>query len=184
MEKDYSIYHRKQLLRRIPYNIKKAQKGMIFEVWYKDLNNEVNKYYILILNPKYRFPGEKEWKIHAIKLNHFPVTALNLLAETYGIKFIPLLQRFKMLDVTKFVQEVSSQRFYRSEIKMLMKRFPSYRTFFYDKFVKSNLVDYKYDDKIEKKYLTEYIEPTTPERHNVDKSEEVSDKNELLDSKK
>lgn len=166
---DYTSYHRRNVLKFEPWQIKRVEKGMILDAWYTNDDGQTNRHYILVLNPRYRYPGEKEWKLHAIKLNKFPLKALNLLAETYGITWTRNIQRYRKMDVTKLVQQISSQRFYRQEVKFTMKKFPSYRTYKLDNFTKVFVCDYKFPDAIEKRYLGNLstVEPTTEKRHNL-----------------
>lgn len=161
-------------MRHQPWNIKRAEKGMIMDVYYTNKKGEQVRHYILVLNPKYRYPGEKEWKLHAIKLNDFPEKALNKLAETYGITWVSSILKYRKMSVVKLVQEISSRRFYNQEIWKLMKKHPAYRTYILDNFTKASVVDYKFDDVIEERYLTNNkliieADPDADKRHNIGK---------------
>lgn len=129
---------------------------MIIRVTYKTLDNKTNKYMLLVLNPKYKFPGESEMKLHGLSLDHFPPDRLNDLANHYGIKYIPNLQRFKKIDIPKMEQNMSSLRFYTHAIRSKVTgKYDCYRTMFISSFKKVEIVEYMFDTEIEEKYLRE-----------------------------
>jgi hypothetical protein len=146
--------HSTNIKRIIPFSIRRVEKGMIVRVTYTTLDHGTNKYMLLILNPKYKFPGEDSFKLHGLSLDHFPVNNLNNLSMHYGIKYIPNLQLFKKVDIPKMQQNMSSQRFYTHAIKnKITDKFDCYRTMFVTSFKKAEIVEYKFSDEVEKKYL-------------------------------
>lgn len=168
---EYTNRHKQNILRFQNWDARRFEKGMIAEINYENIKGEVIKDYILVLNPKYKKPGEKKWKVHTLKLNYLPVKQINELADTYGIKFIPNLQRFKSLDILKLIQEMNSRTYYNRVIQKTLRKFPCYRTYLLENIKRTRLIDYKFDDKIEKKWLIDILVPVieedTNKRHNL-----------------
>lgn len=176
---DYTNFHLKNCMRRFPQNVSKIQKGMILNFTYvsEGSGKKVDDI-VMVLNPKYRFPGEDNWKVHALKINALPPKELNLLADRLGMSYILGLQKTKRIDVPMLLQEVSSKRFYFSDVKKLLKRYQCYRTYIIPNIQKCDIIDYKFDKDIEYKYLKDIqpLELTTKSRHNIgDIGEKVSD---------
>lgn len=151
--KKFRYEHSSNISKKIPYSIANAQKGMIYEVRYTRLDDANKSYLILILNPKYKFPGEEKHKVHALKLDEFPRKELNIMARKYGVEYIKTLQNTKKLKIPKLTQDMSTKRIYDFRIKKLMDLYSCYRTFFYNEFSQTYLVDYKFDTKVVETYL-------------------------------
>lgn len=148
--------HSSNITRIIPFSIRRMEKGMIIRVTYTTIDHGTNRYMLLVLNPKYKFPGETDFKLHGLSLDHFPVKHLNDLAMHYGIRYIPNLQRFKQVDIPKMNQNMSSLRFYTHAIKSkVTDKYDCYRTMFITSFKKAEIVEYKFEDRVENKYLKE-----------------------------
>ena len=96
-------------------------------------------------------------KVHALTLDNFSNVRLNQLAEDVGLVYIPQFQKKRKLNIPKLEMRTSSQRFYASFLKkdMQTKWGASYRTFDIQHFNKMFLVDYKFSDTIENKFLLE-----------------------------
>ena len=129
-------------LQRVTYG--QLEKGMIVSCRYTNRKGTSKSLFILILNPGYR------GKIHALTLERFSVKDLNNLAKTVGVRLIP---RFSIrgLNFPKLEMIQSSRRFYGSFLRDVKTKYDDcYRTYFTDKLTATFVVDYKFDDDIEK----------------------------------
>ncbi|MBC8147431.1 MAG: hypothetical protein H8E98_05545 [Bacteroidetes bacterium] len=137
---------------KIQFSVPNLEKGMIINCMYQpEYALTPKKYMLLILNP--RFKG----KIHVLSLDEFNVRNFNRLAENTGLVYIPKIRRFRKLRIPKLIMEVSSRRFYYGKLKRELKNHYNngYRTFLINKMINVMLIDYKFDESIEKKFLIE-----------------------------
>ena len=137
------------------------QKGMIVEAVYKPNTDDgkigkPKKYMFLILNRGYKTPGTNNRKIHALTLDNFSPSVLNMLAEDIGLKYIPKYQKTIGFDIPKLLMEQSSQRFYSQKIRPTIssKYNDSYRTLLIPNFSQIRLVNYKFNKKVMNKFFT------------------------------
>jgi len=137
---------------KIQFSIPNLEKGMVINCMYKpEYAVTPKKYMLLILNPRYKN------KIHALSLDEFNVNNFNRLAENTGLVYIPKIRRFRKLRIPKLIMEVSSRRFYYGKLKKELKNHYNggYRTFLINKMTTITLIDYKFNDHIERKFLLE-----------------------------
>jgi len=116
-----------------------------------DVRRGAQEYMLLILNPIW------QKKVHALSLDAFSNVRLNQLAEDVGLVYIPQFKKKRKVNIPKLEMRTSSQRFYASFLRkdMSTKWGNSYRTFDIKHFNKLFLVDYKFNDSVENKFLLE-----------------------------
>jgi len=146
--------HRVRIKSQFQLQKSRLEKGMIVRVRYTPITSGKERgpaveYMLLILNPMFKK------KIHALSLDHFGFIRLNELATETGIMYIPSFAKKRKLNLPKLEMKQSSQRFYTSALKRDMgtKWGDSYRTFDQQFFNKIFLVDYKFSDILEEKFL-------------------------------
>ncbi len=148
--------HRIRINSQVQISKSRIEKGMVLRVRYspitsRNTRDSAREYMILVLNPLW------QKKVHALTLDNFSNVRLNQLAEDVGLVYIPQFQKKRKLNIPKLEMRTSSQRFYASFLKkdMQTKWGASYRTFDIQHFNKMFLVDYKFSDTIENKFLLE-----------------------------
>jgi len=145
--------HRVRVRAQLQIGVSRLEKGMIIKARYNPIVNSsrgtAQEYMMLILNPGF------QKKVHALSLDNFTHVRLNQLAEDVGLIYIPSFQKKRKLDIPKLEMNVSSKRFYASNLKkdMNSKWGNSYRTFDTKHFNKLFLCDYKFSNTIEEKFL-------------------------------
>lgn len=168
---EYTNRHRQNIIRYQGWDARRLEKGMVVELTYQTLKGDTQKDHVVILNPRYKKPGEKKWKVHTLKLDYLPVKEINELADTYGIRFAPNLQRFRTLDVLKLIQEMNSRTYYNRVVQKVLRRFPCYRTYLLENITRVRIIDYKFYDNVEKKWLSSIpiktVESDTDNRHEI-----------------
>ena len=121
------------------------QKGMVIQNRYKNLKGETKDYMFLILNPDYYN------KVHVLNLNEFTNMRFNELARKTGIRILP---RFKKrgLIIPRLTMIESSQRFYYGKLALNMETLynNSYRTLLIKNMQLVQLIDYRFDDDVDK----------------------------------
>jgi len=111
-------------------------KGMIVSFRYKNLTRMG-----VILNRNY------QGKMHCLSLNHIPVSDFNKFALNAGVVLIPKFNK-RGIAIPKVEMSESSKRFYSTFLKGDFQKF--YRTFFLNNINGLLLVDYKFNDEVEK----------------------------------
>jgi len=137
---------------KIQFSLPRLEKGMVIHCVYQPEHVMTPKrYMLLVLNRGF------EGKLHALSLDHISVNNFNRLAENTGLVYIPNIRRFRRLNIPKLIMELSSRRFYYRKLKRELKSHYNggYRTFFLNKARSLNLIDYKFEESIEKKFLME-----------------------------
>jgi hypothetical protein len=122
---------------------------MVAQISYKSQKTEkIKNYIVIILNPKYK------GKMHLLSLENVNYEQINDFAELTGLKKVVTIKNIKKFDISKLIMDKSSYRFYNKEVKYFLDHYgvDSYRTFFLNRFKNNFIVDYKFDDKILKKY--------------------------------
>tara|TARA_B100000424_G_scaffold262525_1_gene248642 strand:- start:907 stop:1344 length:438 start_codon:yes stop_codon:yes gene_type:complete len=120
------------------------EKGMIVSCRYTNKKGRSKSLFILILNPGY------EGKVHAITLEKFSPKDLNGLAGKVGVRLIPKFS-VRGLNFPKLEMIQSSRRFYGSFLRNIRDKYDDcYRTYFTNKLTTTFVVDYKFDEDIEK----------------------------------
>ena len=97
----------------------------------------------VILNRNY------QGKMHCLQLNDISVSEFNELASGTGIVLIPKFNK-RGLNIPKVEMPQSSRRFYFSFLKGDLQK--AYRTFFLNEIHGLLLIDYKFNDDIEKMF--------------------------------
>jgi hypothetical protein len=125
------------------------QKGMVVEMMYKPQNGNLKRYMLTILNPSF------DGRIHAISMENVSNAAYTNFVDGVGIRYIPRFQKYRGVDISKVIMDISSRRFYIGKVKGEMKSTleNSYRTFSIKKANSIRLIDYNFDEKLIKKYL-------------------------------
>ena len=147
--------HRVKVKSQVQIQLARLEKGMIVKARYNPKDGDVRRgaqeYMLLILNPIW------QKKVHALSLDAFSNVRLNQLAEDVGLVYIPQFKKKRKVNIPKLEMRTSSQRFYASFLRkdMSTKWGNSYRTFDIKHFNKLFLVDYKFNDSVENKFLLE-----------------------------
>ena len=147
--------HRVKVKSQVQIQLSRLEKGMVVKARYNpkvgDIRKGAQEYMLLILNPTW------QKKVHALSLDAFSNVRLNQLAEDVGLVYIPQFKKKRKVNIPKLEMRTSSQRFYASFLKkdMSTKWGNSYRTFDLKHFNKLFLVDYKFNDAVENKFLLE-----------------------------
>lgn len=104
---------------------------------------------LTILNPSF------DGRIHAISMENVSNAAYTNFVDGVGIRYIPRFQKYRGVDISKVIMDISSRRFYIGKVKGEMKSTleNSYRTFSIKKANSIRLIDYNFDEKLIKKYL-------------------------------
>lgn len=146
--------HRVRVRSQLQIQKSRLQKGMIVKCRYNPITSGTQRggaeeYMLLILN------GMWKKKVHALSLDHFGFIRFNELAEDTGLVYIPSYQKKRKLNLPKLEMRQSSNRFYNSMLRkdMSTKWGDSYRTFDLAHFNKIFLVEYKFSEATEAKFL-------------------------------
>jgi len=173
--------HRVRIKSQFQLQKSRLEKGMIVRVRYTPIisgkqRGPAVEYMLLILNPIFKK------KIHALSLDNFGFVRLNELATETGIVYIPSFAKKRKLNLPKLEMKQSSQRFYATSLKrdMSTKWGDSYRTFDEKFFNKIFLVDYKFSDILEEKFLLD----DTKTSSNKTLEEKMKARTEIADRKK
>lgn len=121
------------------------EKGMIVELMYKPEKGNLKRYVLTVLNANF------QGKMHAISMENVSHNAYTDFVDGVGIRYIPRFKKYRGIDVSKVIMDVSSNRFYVGKLKNNLQ--DSYRTFNVKKINSIRLIDYRFDDKLIEKYL-------------------------------
>ena len=124
-------------------------KGMVVRMRYKKLDGKSKEYWVLILQPRWKGPGDKNYLVHALNLDMIPVTEFYRLAEETGVVGSRSLWTNKRLDIDKLQLDMSSRRFYNSNLKNVKILGSSYRTYLFDNVVSIRVCDYDFGTSLE-----------------------------------
>jgi len=149
--------HRTKIQSRLPIQKSYLEKGMIVEARYKPEHDSAKKYMFLILNANHKK------MVHALTLENFNSATLNKLASETGLAYIKRYQKKRKLDIPKLTMEGSSKKFYYSNLKkdISSKYNDSYRTLHLANFTSIILVDYRWNRKLEERFIAT-LEPSNP----------------------
>jgi len=146
--------HRVRIKSQFQIQKSRLEKGMVVKCRYNPIvsgtqRGGAEEYMLLILNPIWKK------KVHALSLDNFGSIRFNELAEDTGLVYIPSFQKKRKLNLPKLEMRQSSNRFYYSKLKkeMSTKWGDSYRTFDIQHFNKIFLVEYKFSETTEAKFL-------------------------------
>tara|TARA_R100001015_G_C4629138_1_gene189756 strand:- start:174 stop:611 length:438 start_codon:yes stop_codon:yes gene_type:complete len=123
------------------------EKGMVVEIMYKPEKGNLKKYVLTILNANY------QGKMHAISMENVSHNAYTNFVDDVGIRYIPRFQKYRGVNISKVIMDVSSRRFYVGKLRNNLQ--DCYRTFSVKKINTIRLIDYSFDDKLIDKYLSD-----------------------------
>lgn len=144
----YNIHYGK-VIERLILPKYRFEKGMVAQISYKSQKTErIKDYMAIILNPRYK------GKMHLLSLENVSYEQINDFAELTGLKRVTTIKNVKKFDISKLIMDTSSYRFYNKEVKYFLNHHgvDSYKTFFLNRFKNNFIVDYKFSNKILKKY--------------------------------
>ena len=145
----YLPQHIQNVLQEAAINTNALTKGMIVRMRYKKLDGKSKEYWILILQPKWKGPTDKNYLIHALNLDVLPTTELFKLAEETGVIGSRSLWTNRHLDIDKLKLDMSSRRFYNSNLKNVKILGSAYRTYLFNNVVSVRICDYDYGSSFE-----------------------------------
>ena len=122
------------------------EKGMVVEMLYKPEKGNLKRYVLTILNANY------QGKMHAISMENVSHNAYTNFVDGVGIRYIPRFQKYRGVNISKVIMDVSSRRFYVGKLKNNLQ--DCYRTFTVRKINSVRLIDYNFDEKLISKYLS------------------------------
>ena len=145
----YLSQHIRNVLQEAAINIIALTKGMIVRMRYKKLDGKSKEYWVLILQPRWKGPTDKNYLIHALNLDVLPTAELFRLAEETGVIGSRSLWTNRHLDIDKLKLDMSSRRFYNSNLKNVKILGSAYRTYLFDNVVSVRVCDYDYGSSFE-----------------------------------
>ena len=131
----YLPLHIQNVLQEAAINKTALTKGMIVRMRYKKLDGKSKEYWVLILQPRWKGPTDKNYLIHALNLDVLPTADLFRLAEETGVIGSRSLLANRRLDIDKLQLDMSSRRFYNSNLKNVKILGSAYRTYLFDNVV-------------------------------------------------
>ena len=145
----YLPQHTQNVLQEAAINTNALTKGMIVRMRYKKLDGKSKEYWVLILQPRWKGPTDKNYLIHALNLDVLPTAELFRLAEETGVIGSRSLWTNRHLDIDKLKLDMSSRRFYNSNLKNVKILGSAYRTYLFDNVVSVRVCDYDYGSSFE-----------------------------------
>lgn len=139
--------HISNSITRYSVNPSQFKSGMIIDTFYKDRFKDKQRYYFLILHPKW--PSNSQ-QCHAIKLNEISKFQFLKLADKLGLECIDNYHNINLssLNLTTNI----ANAFYMTEIKNSVIYKPNYRTLLWSGFNNTYMVDYNFGAKIKARY--------------------------------
>ena len=134
------------------------EPGMIVEFSYTKKSKkkaETKRYIVMIVDPAYKRPQDKEEFTHALNLEFAPRTAILELAKQTGCTLSNSNLLARKVFAEKLIVEGTSRQFYQNKISEIIsgQGKGSYRTFKTNKLFNIQLIDYIFPRSIE------YFEP-------------------------
>ena len=145
----YLPQHIGNVLQEAAINPNALTKGMIVRMRYKKLDGKSKEYWVLILQPRWKGQTDKNYLIHALNLDVLPTTELFKLAEETGVIGSRSLWANRRLDIDKLQLDMSSRRFYNSNLKNVKILGSAYRTYLFNNVVSVRICDYDYGASFE-----------------------------------
>jgi len=145
----YLLQHIQNVLQEAAINTNALTKGMIVRMRYKKLDGKSKEYWNLILQPKWRGPTEKNYLIHALNLDVLSTSELFKLAEETGVIGSKSLWTNRRLDIEKLQLDMSSRRFYNSNLKNAKLLGSAYRTYLFKNVASVRVCDYNFGTSVE-----------------------------------
>ena len=116
---------------------------------YKKLDGKSKEYWVLILQPRWKGPTDKNYLIHALNLDVLPTAELFKLAEETGVIGSKSLWADRRLDIEKLQLDMSSRRFYNANLKNAKILGSAYRTYLVNNVVSVRVCDYDFGTSFE-----------------------------------
>ena len=145
----YLTQHRQNVLQEAAITKQALTKGMIVRMRYKKLDGKSKEYWVLILQSRWKGPTDKNYLIHALNLDMLTTSEFFRLAEVSGIVGSRSLWRNRRLDIDKLQLDMSSKRFYNSNLKNIKALGSAYRTYLYNNVVSVRVCNYNFGDSFE-----------------------------------
>ena len=145
--------HRSFFGKRYPITKNELKPGMIVEFSYtKDSvgKPETKRYTVMIVDPSFKRPRDKENFTHAINLDVAPRAAILDIAKRAGSTLANSTLEVRKVDAEKLLVEGKPRQFYQQTIADLIqgKGKGSYRTFKTLKIQSLQIIDYRFPDDI------------------------------------
>ena len=136
---------------KYPKNIAKLQRGMIVEARYKGLSGESKRQVLVILN------AEHLKKTHCMSLDKVTYSAFNRWVESIGLRTLDTTPEMRALNIPILEMSANPLNFYKTILRATYKADSfglgdSYRTFFTAKLRGLQLLDYKFNSKVEQQW--------------------------------
>ena len=155
--------HRSFFGRKYPISRNELQPGMIVEFSYtKDSSgkSETKRYTVMVVDPSFKRPQDKEFFTHAINLDVAPRAAILDIAREAGSTRANSKLEARKVDAEKLLVEGQPRQFYQQTVADLItgKGKGSYRTFKTLKIQSMQIIDYRFPDDIDFFDTTELTE--------------------------
>jgi hypothetical protein len=146
--------HRSFFGNRYPITVADLQPGMIVDFSYRKSSvgkPETKRYTVMIVDPSFKRPQDKENFTHAINLDAAPRAALLDIARRTGATMANSNLEARMVYADKLLVEGQPRQFYQNSISELIsgQGKGSYRTFKTIKIQGIQLIDYSFPESIE-----------------------------------
>tara|TARA_R110001592_G_scaffold110799_1_gene307456 strand:+ start:69 stop:563 length:495 start_codon:yes stop_codon:yes gene_type:complete len=140
--------------KRYPITINDLLPGMIVEFTYRKTSlgkPETKRYTVMIVDPKFKRPQDREDFTHAVNLDAAPRAALLDIARRTGATMANSNLQARMVYADKLLVEGQPRQFYQNSISQLISSQGkgSYRTFKTLKIQGIQLIDYSFPKSID-----------------------------------
>lgn len=136
---------------KYPTNIAKLERGMLVECRYKGLEGASKRQVLVILN------AEHLKKTHCMSLDKVSYSAFNRWVESIGLRTLDTTPEIKALDIPVLQMGADPKNFYTTVLRSTYRTDTfglgdSYRTLFTAKLRGIQLLDYKFNSKVEEQW--------------------------------
>ena len=147
------VSHKPHMGGSYPIPLNDLQPGMVVEFTYRKDSvgqPEVKRYTVMIVDPQFRRPQDKEDFTHAINLEVAPRSIIVELAKQTGSTFANSNLQYRQVYAEKLIVEGQPRQFYQKTIAGLIKGSGkgSYRTFKTRRIQNLILYDYQFPEYI------------------------------------
>lgn len=149
--------HRSFFGKRYPISTNDLQPGMVVEFTYRKTSvgkPETKKYTVMVVDPSFKRPQDKEPFTHAVNLDIAPRSVILNIARKTGATMANSQLEARKVYADKLIVEGAPREFYQSSIANMLigEGKGSYRTFKTAEIQSLVLIDYIFPDSIE--YIT------------------------------
>ena len=146
--------HNSSIGNKYPISINDLIPGMIVEFTYRKDSvgkPQTKRYVVMIVDPSFQRPNDKESMTHAINLDVAPRASLLEVARKTGTTIANSNLQARRIEAEKIVAPGEPRQFYQSTIAGLLTGAGkgSYRTYKTDRIKGIQLIDYKFPEEIE-----------------------------------